>query len=363
MKALFLSPIILFVITTIPKTSYSAEAYGLIMVAKGQVQLQRKNSSQNEPAKVGSKVFPGDTIKTSLDSRAKIVMSDRNVLNLAPDTILVIAKYTNNEDQGKSEKNAELLMLKGKVRAKVEEKYNKDNQGFQIKTPTAVAGVRGTEFFVNYNPQTRSTDVFVTGGVVNVAPLISNSNSGNTTSTPTAQSLEQSVPDTKNEVPVEKNQTSSVSQNAAPTPPRAFSPQEMNSIKTDIQETKSEAKESTKTQENKTETKTETNADSKNSGDKNTAEGSETKGQTPAAEKTETKKEMIKRDMVGSGAVTNDSQLNKEIKAPPTGAPSPIGSMPTTVLPPPLPPPPPSNVSDIIQNQNKNSNVTIQPTK
>lgn len=298
--------------------AWSAEMFGLVMVAKGQVQVQKKQANTFEPLKVGGKVFPGDTVKTSTDSRAKIVMSDRNVLNLAPDTILVISKYVNNEESGSNEKKAELLMLQGKVRAKVEEKYEKENQGFQIKTPTAVAGVRGTDFLVNYNAQTRTTDVYVTGGVVAVAPLASTNAAAG--AAPTRQSLEQATPDVKNEVPVGKNQTSTVSANTAPTPPRPFTSQEMNTIKSDLQESSA-----------KTETKT------------------------------EAKKEMVKKDMVGSGALKNDTQLNQEIKAP-SAAPN-TATVPAQVTPPPLPPKAPSNVSDIIQNQNKNSNVTIQPTK
>lgn len=300
--------------------AFAAETYGLVMVAKGQVSVQKNSSGSFEALKVGNKVYPGDTLKTAADSRAKIVMSDRNILNLAPDTVLVIAKYVNGSDKGSDDKSAELLMLQGKVRAKVEEKYEKANQGFQIKTPTAVAGVRGTEFFVNYNIQTRTTDVFVTSGTVNIAPLVTN------VAAPTAQSLRQAQVDTASQVPVEKNQTSSVSQNAAPTAPRTFSSQEMSSIKQGVQEN---------------------------------AKSSESSSTAPEAKTN--KKEMVTKDMVGSGAIRNDTQLNQDIKAPTPGIP--VGATPTQIQPPPLPPAPPPAVSDIIQNQNKNSNVTIQPTK
>lgn len=304
--------------------SLAAETYGLVMVAKGQVSVQKNGAGTFETLKVGNKVYPGDMLKTAADSRAKIVMSDRNILNLAPDTVLVIAKYVNNSDKGSNDKSAELLMLQGKVRAKVEEKYEKANQGFQIKTPTAVAGVRGTEFFVNYNLQTRTTDVFVTSGTVNIAPLVTSA-----ATAPTAQSLSQAQVDTSNQVPVEKNQTSSVSQNAAPTAPRTFSSQEMNSIKLDVQET----------------------------GKSSDGGG----GASPSTDAKTNKKEMVTKDMVGSGAIRNDTQLNQDIKAPAPGIPT---GLPTTqIQPPPLPPTPPPAVSDIIQNQNKNSNVTIQPTK
>ncbi|MES2802123.1 MAG: hypothetical protein V4654_06495, partial [Bdellovibrionota bacterium] len=75
--------------------AFAEEAYGLLMIVKGQVQVV-KMKTQAVGAKVGSKVYPLDTIITGKDSRAKIVMSDRNIINVLPETKLRIDQYIND---------------------------------------------------------------------------------------------------------------------------------------------------------------------------------------------------------------------------------------------------------------------------
>lgn len=146
-------------------TSQALAADGVFMVVKGNVTIESKGKSS--PAKVGLKVAQGDKIISAQDSRAKIVMSDKNVLNISPETTLVIEKYSNNP----SDKNVELKVEQGKVRATVEEKYDGEKSRFNIKTPSAVAGVRGTDFITSYSPSNRITRVVTFSGVVAVGQL------------------------------------------------------------------------------------------------------------------------------------------------------------------------------------------------
>ncbi len=142
--------------------------YGVLMVVKGAVRVRAANQQISE-AKVGSRVQQGDAVITGADSRAKIVMSDRNVINVNPDTEIVIAKYEN--DAGTGKKNVELNLLKGKVRNNVEQNYDGEKNKFLIKTPTAVAGVRGTQFLVGFNPQTKMTSIVTFKGSVSLASI------------------------------------------------------------------------------------------------------------------------------------------------------------------------------------------------
>lgn len=136
------------------------------MVIKGEVNFKSVNQEKLK-AKVGDKVFPGDVVETGIESRAKIVMSDRNVINISPQTKLEIQKYENN---GK-DKNVEMNLLQGKVRNNVEQKYDDDKNKFLVKTPTAVAGVRGTQFVTGYDPETKITSVVTLRGAVSLAPV------------------------------------------------------------------------------------------------------------------------------------------------------------------------------------------------
>lgn len=152
------------------KNLFAAE-HGLVMVVKGIVKIESPGSLMTE-AKVNSKVHVGDTIITENDSRAKIVMlADRNIINISPNTKLKIEKYTNSV----ADKNVKLNLIDGKVRAKVGEKYDNKNSKFEIRTATAVAGVRGTEFITSYNFLTKVTEVITMNGKVSFQSI---SNSG-----------------------------------------------------------------------------------------------------------------------------------------------------------------------------------------
>ncbi len=137
------------------------ESYGLLMIVKGQVQVA-KAKAPPAGAKVGSKVYPQDTIITGKDSRAKIVMSDRNIINVLPETKIRIDQYINDT----KEKNVRLSLFEGKVRTNVEQKYDNNENKFEIKTPSAVVGVRGTQFLTSYQKSTNTTGVTTFRGEV-----------------------------------------------------------------------------------------------------------------------------------------------------------------------------------------------------
>lgn len=156
---LFVNTILLTLIFSLP--AFAQNVQGVFMVVKGDVKLT--TSGKTDPAKVGTKVSPGDTITSGPDSRAKVVMADKNVINISPDSKITIEKY---ENDGKDKKNVELKVEYGKLRASVEQKYDGEKSKFNIKTPTAVAGVRGTDFLTGFNAANRTTQVITFSGTV-----------------------------------------------------------------------------------------------------------------------------------------------------------------------------------------------------
>lgn len=143
---------------------YAAD-YGVFMVVKGKVKIQNATSAAD--AKVGSKIYEGDTVSIEAESRAKIVMSDRNIINVSPNTKLKIDKYSSNP----KDKNVKLNLIEGKVRNNVEQKYDGKNSKFEVRTATAVAGVRGTQFITSFNSTTRVTEVVTLKGQVSFQSL------------------------------------------------------------------------------------------------------------------------------------------------------------------------------------------------
>lgn len=150
---------ILFFVLFIAQTSLAVE-YGVFMVVKGKVSIESPKATVE--AKVNSKIQVGDTVVTAKDSRAKIVMTDRNIINISSETRLKIEKYTNSAD----DKNVKLNLIEGKVRNNVEQKYDNESTKFEVRTATAVAGVRGTQFVTSYDKVTKITEVVTFKGQV-----------------------------------------------------------------------------------------------------------------------------------------------------------------------------------------------------
>lgn len=144
-------------------SAHASGVYGTFRVVKGDVNVQSPDGKIKK-ARVGNKVFPQDKIVTGQDSRAKIVMIDDNVIDLSPASEIVFQKYEYQPEQNK--KDVLLNVIYGKVRSKVNQKYDGANNNFKVKTPSAVAGVRGTDFFTSYNSSTKASSVVTFEGEV-----------------------------------------------------------------------------------------------------------------------------------------------------------------------------------------------------
>lgn len=145
-------------------SAFANSVHGILMVVKGEVEILQKDKLSK--AKVGAKVFPGDTIITKKDARAKLVMVDKNIINISPDSKFLLEKYEYNPEENK--KGALLNVIYGKVRTTVNQKYDGEQNKFQVKTKSSVAGVRGTDFLVSFNKVTNTSKVVTFEGRVDV---------------------------------------------------------------------------------------------------------------------------------------------------------------------------------------------------
>ena len=155
-------------------TERASASCGKFVVVKGDVQIDIAKTQKNEKAKVNSEICAGDSVTAGKEARAKIVMVDGNELNISPETKMTIEGY---EFQPEQEKKKVLLnVLFGKVRANVKQKYDDQSKdsasnSFQVKTKSAVAGVRGTDFLTSYAPTTGKSEVVTFSGKVDVGQV------------------------------------------------------------------------------------------------------------------------------------------------------------------------------------------------
>ncbi|HPU44114.1 MAG TPA: FecR family protein [Dictyoglomaceae bacterium] len=119
------------------------ERVAVITYMKGNVYIRKANSEVWIVAKTNMGLSSGDKIWVQQNSQATLVFSDKSTLKLAANTQLDILKLDYDKETQKEVSIFKLLL--GKVWATVE-KLLSQGEKIEVQTPTAIAGVRGTEW-------------------------------------------------------------------------------------------------------------------------------------------------------------------------------------------------------------------------
>ncbi len=98
-------------------------------------------------------VFRGDTLITQHDSRVSLLLADKSALVLAASSKLVLDRTFYHIDSRKESRKTQLQLLFGRIRSFVSRITG--NSDYTITTPTAVVGVRGTDFALVVGPVLR----------------------------------------------------------------------------------------------------------------------------------------------------------------------------------------------------------------
>jgi FecR protein len=132
--------------------SYAAEAVGKFTHVEGKVDILRQGNLPAIPAHVDDALFQKDIVRTKSSARAEIRFRDNTVLRIAQRSRIDISEYFT----GDSNKGI-IKLSRGQVQAVVDKNVTKrislapGANRFEIQTPNAVAGVRGTIFDVLYD--------------------------------------------------------------------------------------------------------------------------------------------------------------------------------------------------------------------
>lgn len=144
--------------------SAGAPAAGKLTFAQGNVFRAEKEEGPYRRISENGDVFEGDFIKTEADSRAEARLTDRSVIRIGAESRVKIQKAVFNKDETKT---VQVKVIVGRFWGKVTKLFGLSS--FEVETPNAVAGVRGTAFSVD-SAADKSTTVRVFNGKV----LISN---------------------------------------------------------------------------------------------------------------------------------------------------------------------------------------------
>ena len=141
---------------------------GKVTIVKGQVFIVR--GSEKIQVVKDISVLESDVIESQPGGTARITMIDSNLVDVYPKSKVQIAKYIYKPNQ--NQKDVELKVDFGKIKSTVNQKYDGANNKFQVKTPSAVAGVRGTVFTAEYNAATKISRVVTIEGLVAVTKIL-----------------------------------------------------------------------------------------------------------------------------------------------------------------------------------------------
>ncbi|HEX4924029.1 MAG TPA: FecR family protein [Bdellovibrionales bacterium] len=134
---------------------------GTVMVAVGGCAITRPEGDV-APAKVGAKVFEGDIIETTNNGKVVLKLMNDNTVNVAPSSRALIQLHETNDSTHKTLIN----LMYGTIRSAVKKAPGNAKNDFRVKTPSAVAGVRGTDFVTSYVEKVGITKVETLHGLV-----------------------------------------------------------------------------------------------------------------------------------------------------------------------------------------------------
>jgi hypothetical protein len=125
--------------------SATAADIGQIKISKGSVTVKR--AAQSLAGAVGVRLQPSDIITTGTDGSVGITMSDDSLLSAGPNSTLSLDRFafdsaTHRGQFDASLRKGSLSVISGRI-------AKQSPDAMTLYTPSAILGVRGTEFVVS----------------------------------------------------------------------------------------------------------------------------------------------------------------------------------------------------------------------
>lgn len=123
-----------------------------VVWVKGSFFASSQGSDTKRPLKVSSNIYMNDTLITVSNSEAQIVFTDNSLMTFRPNSRLYISEYNYSPKSAKKEEKSTgsyiMNLLEGGFRTITGLVAKEQPDNYQINTPVATIGVRGTEFSV-----------------------------------------------------------------------------------------------------------------------------------------------------------------------------------------------------------------------
>jgi tetratricopeptide (TPR) repeat protein/predicted porin len=115
---------------------------------QGTVEAKRAADSQWHPVKLNDLFCPGDSIRVQANSRADIALLNQSVLRLNANSTITV-------EAPKEQSTGVVDLLRGATNI-----FSRGPRSLEVSTPFTVAGVRGTEFYINIESDQTQITVF-----------------------------------------------------------------------------------------------------------------------------------------------------------------------------------------------------------
>ena len=207
---IFCLTVALVIMALTPSFAMGAAVASLSFV-RGEVDILKPGEERTRPAKMGDELYVGDIIRTKSRSRAQAAFIDGSKINIAQKSRIEIKSFS--LDESKKKRSSVLRSFRGMLRALIPTAFLGDNSRFEIETPTAVAAVRGTDFFSIIKELSLESEVLVIKGKVAVRNI---------------------DPSIVGEILLKEGESTKVGKGRPPVKPRIFTPKE---IKRHLKET------------------------------------------------------------------------------------------------------------------------------
>jgi tetratricopeptide (TPR) repeat protein len=120
-----------------------------VVSVQGTVEVQRAGESAWNPVSLNDTLCPGDTVRAQRRSRANLALVNESVLRLNQMTTLTLGEFN------KEQQTSVVDLLKGAGHF-----ISRQPRALEVQTPFAIAGVRGTEFFINVEENQTFLSIF-----------------------------------------------------------------------------------------------------------------------------------------------------------------------------------------------------------
>lgn len=132
----------------LPFSSPAMAAAGNVTHLDGVLMLTRAGA-EPKLLGVGSAVEEGDLLATQKNTFARVKFNDGGEVVLRPNTELKVSAYRYNPEQP-AEGSSVMSLIKGGLRAATGLIAKRRKENYQVETPTATIGIRGTNFGALY---------------------------------------------------------------------------------------------------------------------------------------------------------------------------------------------------------------------